>query len=87
MWNPPWIDPKDVTQGRLSSINQASKVFRFLMDRGIKTIMFCKVRKSCELLIRQVRTDLMLEGRSDMAARVMSYRSGYNAQVRVLFPL
>jgi len=32
--------------------------------------------------MRQVRTDLMLEGRADMAARVMSYRSGYNAQDR-----
>ncbi|CAD6569915.1 MAG: hypothetical protein CYPHOPRED_003651 [Cyphobasidiales sp. Tagirdzhanova-0007] len=82
VWNPPWIDPMDVTQGRISSISEASRIFRFLMDRGIRTIMFCKVRKSCELLIRQVRMDLMLEGRSDMASRVMSYRSGYNAQDR-----
>jgi DEAD/DEAH box helicase domain-containing protein len=51
------------------------------MDRGIRAIMFCKVRKVCELLMRQVRTDLMLEGRSDMASRVMSYRSGYSPEV------
>jgi hypothetical protein len=81
IWNPPWIDPKDVTQGRISSISEASRVFRFLMDRGVRTIMFAKVRKSCELLIRQVRTDLMLEGRADMASKVMSYRSGYSPEV------
>jgi hypothetical protein len=78
------------------------------MDRGVRTIVFCKVggggvtrfsfsllflfrllsyeigeqvRKICELVLKQVRTDLMLEGRDDMASRVMSYRSGYSAQV------
>lgn len=84
IWNPPWIDPKDVTQGRISSISEASRVFRFLMDRGVRTIMFAKVRKVCELLVRQVRLDLTLEGRGDMASKVMSYRSGYNAAVILL---
>lgn len=32
--------------------------------------------------MKQVRADLMTEGRNDMAGRVMSYRSGYSAQVR-----
>jgi DEAD/DEAH box helicase domain-containing protein len=32
--------------------------------------------------MKQVRQDLMLDGREDMASRVMSYRSGYSAQVR-----
>lgn len=36
----------------------------------------------CEILMRQVRQDLMLDGRGDMASRVMSYRSGYSAQAR-----
>ena len=40
-----------------------------------------QIRKFCELLMKQVRADLMTEGRSDMAGRVMSYRSGYSAQV------
>lgn len=31
--------------------------------------------------MKQVRADLMTEGRNDMASRVMSYRSGYSAQV------
>lgn len=33
--------------------------------------------------MKQVRQDLMLDGREDMASRVMSYRSGYSAQVRL----
>lgn len=32
--------------------------------------------------MKQVRADLMVEGRSDMAARIMSYRSGYSAADR-----
>lgn len=31
--------------------------------------------------MKQVQTDLALEGRSDMGRKVMSYRSGYNAEV------
>ena len=41
----------------------------------------------CEILMKQVRADLMLEGRSDMAARVMAYRSGYSAAVGLLLHL
>jgi DEAD/DEAH box helicase domain-containing protein len=82
VWNPPLIAPRAVTQGRVSTVNEPSKIFRFLMDRGIRCIVFCKVRKICELVIKQVRTDLALEGRDDMSQRVMSYRSGYSAQVR-----
>ncbi|SGZ30200.1 BQ5605_C110g13215 [Microbotryum silenes-dioicae] len=82
IWNPPFIDVQDPKQGRLNNMYEASRIFRFLMDRGIRAIVFCKVRAQCELLMRQVRTDLMVEGRSDMASRVMSYRSGYSAADR-----
>jgi hypothetical protein len=82
VWNPPFIDKTNVTQGRVHTITEASRVFRFLMARGIRAIIFCKIRKICELLMKQVRQDLMTDGRSDMVNRVMSYRSGYNAEVR-----
>ncbi|SCZ94454.1 BZ3500_MvSof-1268-A1-R1_Chr12-2g03910 [Microbotryum saponariae] len=82
IWNPPFIDDQDPKQGRINNMYEASRIFRFLMDRGIRAIVFCKVRAQCELLMRQVRTDLMVEGRSDMASRVMSYRSGYSAADR-----
>ncbi|BGP03230.1 ATP-dependent 3'-5' DNA helicase [Rhodotorula toruloides] len=82
VWNPPYIDDLDPKQGRVSTIAETSRVFRFLMERGIRVIVFCRVRMQCEILMRQVRQDLMLDGRSDMASRVMSYRSGYSAQDR-----
>ncbi|KAK4700620.1 DEAD/DEAH box helicase domain-containing protein, partial [Phenoliferia sp. Uapishka_3] len=41
-----------------------------------------RVRMQCEILMKQVRSDLMLDGRSDMASRVMAYRSGYSAEDR-----
>ncbi|TNY24113.1 hypothetical protein DMC30DRAFT_346352 [Rhodotorula diobovata] len=82
VWNPPYVDDLDPKQGRISTIFETSRVFRFLMEKGIRVIVFCRVRMQCEILMRQVRQDLMLDGRSDMAARVMSYRSGYSAQDR-----
>ncbi|GAA5911343.1 ATP-dependent 3'-5' DNA helicase [Sporobolomyces salmoneus] len=82
VWNPPYIDENDLKQGRISTIQETSRIFRFLMQRGIRVIVFCRVRAQCEIMIRQVKQDLMLEGRSDMAGRVMSYRSGYSAQDR-----
>lgn len=36
----------------------------------------------CEIMMKQVRTDLLLEGQDDMAQRIMSYRSGYSAVQR-----
>lgn len=36
----------------------------------------------CEIMMKQVRTDLLLEGQDDMAQRIMSYRSGYSALQR-----
>lgn len=52
------------------------------MDRGVRCIVFCKVRVFCELLMKQVRADLLEQGRSDVAERVMAYRSGYSAADR-----
>ncbi|GAA5990376.1 hypothetical protein JCM10908_007343 [Rhodotorula pacifica] len=82
IWNPPYIDEIDRKQGRISTIAETSRVFRFMMTRGIRVIVFCRVRAQCEILMKQVRQDLMLDGREDMASRVMSYRSGYSAQDR-----
>ncbi|GAA6014536.1 hypothetical protein JCM10207_001638 [Rhodosporidiobolus poonsookiae] len=82
VWNPPHIDDMDPKQGRVSTIFETSRIFRFLMERGIRTIVFCRVRQQCEILMKQVRQDLMLDGRSDMASRVMSYRSGYSPEDR-----
>ncbi|SPO27099.1 related to HRQ1 - putative RecQ helicase [Ustilago trichophora] len=82
VWNPPYIDETDPAQGRVSSYAEVSKVFRHLIQRGVRTIIFTKVRRTCEIVMRQVRNDLLLEDRPDVANKVMSYRSGYSPQDR-----
>jgi len=43
VWNPPYIDENDLKQGRISTIQETSRIFRFLMQRGIRVIVFCRV--------------------------------------------
>jgi DEAD/DEAH box helicase domain-containing protein len=82
IWNPPLIDPDDPAQGRISTYAEVSQLFRHLVQRGVRTIVFCKVRRTCEIVMNQIRSDLLLDDRSDVAQRVMSYRSGYSPQDR-----
>lgn len=82
IWNPPLIDNKDPKQGRVSAYAEVSKIFRHLVERGVRTIVFTKVRRTCEIVLSQIRKDLLLEGRQDVVDRVMSYRSGYSAEDR-----
>ncbi|CAO1628520.1 unnamed protein product [Jaminaea pallidilutea] len=79
IWNPPLIDDKDPKQGRVSAYAEVSKIFRHLVERGVRTIIFTKVRRTCEIVISQVRKDLLLDNRHDIVDKVMSYRSGYSA--------
>lgn len=46
IWNPPRIDDDNPKQGRVSVLAEASRVFRALLDRGIRAIVFCKVSSS-----------------------------------------
>lgn len=46
IWNPKLRDPKQPSLGRCSSISDAAMVMRFLMKRGIRVILFCKVRST-----------------------------------------
>ena len=43
MWNPPLKDAMDPSLGRVNSISEATRLMRFLMARGVRVIMFCKV--------------------------------------------
>ncbi|KAL6309039.1 P-loop containing nucleoside triphosphate hydrolase protein [Sparassis latifolia] len=76
VWNPPLRDPEDESSGRLSSMTEATQLMRYLMARGVRVILFCKIRKSCELAMKALRSELAAEGRSDILARVMAYRGG-----------
>jgi DEAD/DEAH box helicase domain-containing protein len=81
-WNPPLIDPSDPRSGRVTAINESCRLLVYLIRRGVRTIAFCKVRKTCDVLLRAVRSELRREGADELSAKVMSYRGGYTAQDR-----
>jgi hypothetical protein len=43
IWNPPLVDSMNPSHGRKSSLTEASNLMRFLMKKGIRVILFCKV--------------------------------------------
>ncbi|KAM3578449.1 ATP-dependent 3'-5' DNA helicase [Umbelopsis sp. WA50703] len=82
LWNPPVVNKFEPKLGRKSSIQEAAFVLEYLISRDIRTIVFCKVRKTCELLMKQIRSNLQANLKQDMLKRVMSYRGGYTPQDR-----
>ncbi|WAQ89718.1 hypothetical protein PtA15_11A409 [Puccinia triticina] len=84
IWNPPLVDSRDPGAGRVSAIVETSRVFRLLLERGVRTIVFCRIRRTCELLMKQVQEDLVESGRRELKGRVRAYRGGYTAQERRL---
>ncbi|KAH8923151.1 P-loop containing nucleoside triphosphate hydrolase protein [Atractiella rhizophila] len=82
VWNPPLLDDEDKRQGRASAVGETSKVFRFLLAKGVRTIVFCRVRKLCEIVMKTITADLLAEGRQDLSAKISSYRGGYSPQER-----
>ncbi|KAI0736617.1 P-loop containing nucleoside triphosphate hydrolase protein [Fomitopsis betulina] len=82
VWNPPLVDPMDEKLGRRSSLTEATRLMRLLMAKGIRVILFCRIRKSCELAMKALRAELAADGRQDILDRVMAYRGGYSQQDR-----
>ncbi|KAH7889934.1 DEAD H helicase [Phlebopus sp. FC_14] len=82
VWDPPFIDDQAPQLGRRSPMSEATGVMRFLMKRGLRVILFCKIRKACELAMKTLRTELSAEGRLDVLAKVMPYRGGYSQEDR-----
>ena len=81
-WNTPYKDPKDPTSGRSDCMAESAKLFCQLVLRGVRVISFCMTRKQCEQLIGAVKSELATLGRSEVMARVMGYRGGYQPQDR-----
>jgi DEAD/DEAH box helicase domain-containing protein len=81
-WNTPFKDPGDPTSGRGDCMAETAKLFCQLMLRGVRAIAFCRVRKQCEALLAAVKTELTNLERTEVLARVMSYRGGYTPQDR-----
>ena len=85
LWNPPRVDPSDPKAGRVSALQETAKMLILFMERGIRTIIFCKVRRTCDLLLKIVRDRMMREAQAtspDLLEKVMSYRGGYTPQDR-----
>ncbi|KAJ9629881.1 ATP-dependent 3'-5' DNA helicase [Taxawa tesnikishii (nom. ined.)] len=81
-WNTPFRDPADPTSGRGDTMAEAAKLFCQLVLRGVRVISFCRVRKSCEILLNAVKQELTFLERPEVMARVMAYRGGYTPQDR-----
>ncbi|KAJ3762940.1 DEAD/H helicase [Lentinula raphanica] len=84
IWRSPYVDEHQPALGRQSSIAEATALMRFLMKRGIRVILFCKIRKVCELAMKTLRTELSGEGRLDILERVQAYRGARAASKKYL---
>ncbi|KAI0273825.1 DEAD/H helicase [Gloeopeniophorella convolvens] len=61
---------------------EAARLMSHLMKKGVRVILFCKTRKSCELAMKAVRTTLSMQRRYDILEKVMPYRGGYQPSER-----
>lgn len=82
MWNPPYVDPKHPDDGKKSAISEASKLLIKFAEKRVRTIVFCRVRKTCESLMRLVRQELKTKQKGDLLSKIQSYRAGYTVQER-----
>ncbi|KAG9001135.1 hypothetical protein FRB90_011666 [Tulasnella sp. 427] len=82
VWSPPLVDQLKANGQRVSSLMEACTLFKFLLTKGVKTILFCKIRKTCELAMKTIRAQLATDGRADLLERVRAYRGGYSQQDR-----
>ncbi|KAI8375158.1 P-loop containing nucleoside triphosphate hydrolase protein [Blakeslea trispora] len=82
VWNPPLQTPSDPSLGRKSALTEGAQLFEYLIENNIRTIAFCKIRKSCELLMKQVRENLIQKQRRDLVEKIASYRGGYTPEQR-----
>ncbi len=74
LWNPPLVD-EELGQ-RASALAEASKLMGDLVERGLRTLVFAKSRRSAEL-IHKFTADRLGD-----ASRLSPYRAGYTAAQR-----
>lgn len=63
-----------------SMIGDTSKIIIELVKMKVRTIVFCSVRKTVELVMKDVR--LKLKHEPELIKTIMSYRGGYSAKDR-----
>ncbi|KAI9248872.1 P-loop containing nucleoside triphosphate hydrolase protein [Phascolomyces articulosus] len=77
VWNPPLLKPSDPHSDRRGAVAEGADILEYLLSHNIRTIAFCKVRKTCEMLMKHLRESLEKQNKLDMLKKVMSYRGGY----------
>ncbi|KAH3673719.1 hypothetical protein WICPIJ_009701 [Wickerhamomyces pijperi] len=82
VWNPPHINPRDLSAGRVNFITESARILVELVMNNVRTIAFCYVRRVCELLMKEVRNRFEEIGHPELVSQVMSYRGGYSASDR-----
>jgi DEAD/DEAH box helicase domain-containing protein len=76
LWNPPMLD-EELGQRR-SAVTEASYLLRNLVEREVRTIAFCRTRRSAELVAEFTRRELP----GILKRRVKAYRAGYLPEER-----
>jgi len=72
LWEPPVL----ANGVRVRASVEAARLLIFMMERGIRTIVFVQSRATAELLLRYVREELAKHNPS-LCNKVISYRAGY----------
>ncbi|GMM32948.1 ATP-dependent 3'-5' DNA helicase [Saccharomycopsis crataegensis] len=80
VWNPPLIDER--TRERESFITETAKLLIKMVLSNVKTICFCVVRRTVELLMKEVRSILKDRNELHIENQIMSYRGGYSISDR-----
>ena len=78
LWNPSLITPQE----RRGAVAEGAALLEYFLERKVRTIAFCKVRKTCELLMKHIRESLERKQKREVLQKVMSYRGGYRPEER-----
>jgi DEAD/DEAH box helicase domain-containing protein len=84
LWEPP-LTERTGEHGaplRRSAAADAATLLADLVERGARTLAFVRSRRSAESVAEQARRVLAERGRTDLVARVDSYRGGYLPEER-----
>ncbi|MFQ3549800.1 MAG: DEAD/DEAH box helicase, partial [Armatimonadota bacterium] len=78
LWNPQFLVDMEC---RTSPNVDCVKIFSYLIQNGIRTLVFTRARKTAELILMYTKRYLEDEN-SDLKDKIMSYRAGYTPEDR-----
>ncbi|RKP26654.1 P-loop containing nucleoside triphosphate hydrolase protein [Syncephalis pseudoplumigaleata] len=82
VWNPPLKHADLPELGRRRSILEGARLLAFLVEHRVRSILFCRTRKVCELVLQQLHDLFSASNLDHLRPYVASYRSGYDPVVR-----